>query len=79
MALPVQIQSSIYDDNMKWLYHQKLHTDVIFVVGSIGFPAHKFVLAAGSPIFHRLFMSEIETVGSETGETSSESNLVSTA
>lgn len=76
MALPVQIQSSIYDDNMKWLYHQKLHTDVIFVVGSIGFPAHKFVLAAGSPIFHRLFMSEIETVGSETGETSSESNLV---
>jgi len=45
------------------------------VAGSVGFSAHRFILAAASPAFHRLLMMDLS---SELGaRSSSESSMVS--
>ncbi|XKL61754.1 hypothetical protein PGB90_001587 [Kerria lacca] len=74
---PVQIQLSTYDENMTWLSQIKVHTDVIFIVGNTGFPAHKFILAAASPVFNQLFFMENEIPNFEMDRSSSESSLMS--
>ncbi|KAK6621940.1 hypothetical protein RUM44_001747 [Polyplax serrata] len=50
------VGSSSYDDNCMSMLKAQAHTDVIFVCGYFRFSAHRFVLAAGSPTFHRLFL-----------------------
>lgn len=61
---------------MTWLSQIKVHTDVIFIVGNTGFPAHKFILAAASPVFNQLFFMENEIPNFEMDRSSSESSLV---
>jgi Rho-related BTB domain-containing protein 1/2 len=60
---------------MQALWLQQAYTDVILVAGSVGFSAHRFILAAASPAFQRLLMMDLS---SELGaRSSSESSMVS--
>ncbi|KAJ4449671.1 hypothetical protein ANN_01075 [Periplaneta americana] len=72
----LHVAASTYAENMQSLWLQQAYTDVILVAGSVGFSAHRFILAAASPAFHRLLMMDLS---SELGaRSSSESSMVST-
>ncbi|KAJ8964016.1 hypothetical protein NQ317_001251 [Molorchus minor] len=47
----IHISSSSYTDHMRHLWLSRAHTDIVLIVGSIGFPAHRYVLAATSRAF----------------------------
>lgn len=65
---------STYDESILWLFHAQAHTDVIFVAGSVGFSAHRFILAAASPALHRLFCTDL--TGELNTRSASESSMV---
>ncbi|XP_049777442.1 rho-related BTB domain-containing protein 1 [Schistocerca cancellata] len=70
----LHVTASSYAENMQALWLHQAYTDVVFVAGSIGFSAHRFVLAAASPTFHKLLVA-----GLDLGvRSSSESSMVST-
>ncbi|XP_067013129.1 rho-related BTB domain-containing protein 1 isoform X4 [Anabrus simplex] len=70
------VAASTFVENMQSLWLHQAYTDVIFVAGSVGFSAHRFVLAAASPTFHRLLMMDLNCdLGARS---SSESSMVST-
>jgi len=61
-------------ENVQTLWLQQAYTDVILVAGSVGFSAHRFILAAASPAFQRLLMMDLSN---ELGaRSSSESSMV---
>ncbi|XP_011300320.1 rho-related BTB domain-containing protein 1 isoform X2 [Fopius arisanus] len=70
----VCLAASTYEENMKALWIRPVHTDVTLIAGSMNFAAHRCLLAAASPAFHRLFSMEHEL----TPRSSSESSMVST-
>ncbi|XP_008545753.1 rho-related BTB domain-containing protein 1 isoform X1 [Microplitis demolitor] len=72
----VHLAPSTYEENMKALWMRPVHTDVTLIVGSCTFSAHRCLLAAASPAFHRLFSMEL--VHELTPRSSSESSMVST-
>ena len=51
-------------------------TDVIFLCGSVGFSAHRFLLSSVSPLLHRLFSPELSDLQTRC---SSETSLASSA
>lgn len=55
-----------------------MYTDIVLVVGSKAFPAHRFILAASSVAFHRLLTMDLSIYCSnELGaRSSSESSMV---
>ncbi|KOC70979.1 Rho-related BTB domain-containing protein 2 [Habropoda laboriosa] len=67
---------STYEENMKTLWTKPVHTDVTLIAGNCSFSAHRCLLAAASPAFHRLFSMEL--VQEQTPRSSSESSMVST-
>nr|CAD7393180.1 unnamed protein product [Timema cristinae] len=70
------IAGSTYTENMQTLWLTQTYTDIILVAGSVGFSAHRFMLAAASPAFHRLLTMDLN---SDMGaRSSSESSMVST-
>ncbi|XP_063239432.1 rho-related BTB domain-containing protein 2 isoform X2 [Bacillus rossius redtenbacheri] len=72
----LHIAGSTYQENLLALWAAQAYTDVILVAGSVGFSAHRFVLAATSPAFHRLLTADL---ASDMGaRSSSESSMVST-
>ncbi|XP_065221856.1 rho-related BTB domain-containing protein 1 [Planococcus citri] len=74
---PAQVLASTYEENIQWLYHQQQHADVVFVVNNIGFTAHKFILAAASPVFQHLFSIPNEAViTTEVERSTSESSIM---
>ncbi|XP_044740814.1 rho-related BTB domain-containing protein 1 isoform X2 [Chrysoperla carnea] len=76
IAAEVLIAPSMYQENMTSLWLNQMHTDLVLVAGSVGFPVHRFILAASSTAFHRLLTMELT---SELGaRSSSESSMVST-
>ncbi|XP_024936288.1 rho-related BTB domain-containing protein 1 isoform X2 [Cephus cinctus] len=72
----VSLAPSTYEENMKALWTRPVHTDVTLIAGNCSFPAHRCLLAAASPAFHRLFSMEL--VQELTPRSSSESSMVST-
>ncbi|XP_046383343.1 rho-related BTB domain-containing protein 1 isoform X2 [Ischnura elegans] len=76
----VWVGASTYDDNMVSLHTNQAHTDVIFVAGSVGFSAHRFLLAAASPALLRLLLTDltIPSGGDMGARSSSETSMVST-
>ncbi|XP_075228582.1 rho-related BTB domain containing [Lycorma delicatula] len=72
----MHVSVSTYDESIMWLFHTQAHTDVIFVAGSVGFSAHRFILAAASPALHRLFCTDL--TGELNTRSASESSMVST-
>ncbi|XP_074100160.1 rho-related BTB domain containing isoform X1 [Cotesia typhae] len=72
----VNLAPSTYEENMKALWMRPVHTDVTLIVGSCTFSAHRCLLAAASPAFHRLFSMEL--AHELTPRSSSESSMVST-
>lgn len=71
----VLISPSMYQENMTSLWINQMHTDLVLVAGTVGFPVHRFILAASSIAFHRLLTMELT---SEMGaRSSSESSMVS--
>ncbi|XP_021938929.1 rho-related BTB domain-containing protein 1-like [Zootermopsis nevadensis] len=72
----LHVAASTYTENVQALWLQQAYADVILVAGSVGFSAHRFILAAASPAFHRLLMMDLSN---ELGaRSSSESSMVST-
>lgn len=67
---------SCYDVHIREMWVQQAHTDVIFVAGSVGFTAHRFMLAAGSPLLHRILMTDFSN--ELCTRSSSESSMVIT-
>lgn len=59
MKPEVLIIAGAFADHMQQLYINRAHTDVVLVVGSVGFPAHRFVLAAVSRAFYRLLAADL--------------------
>ncbi|PSN29969.1 hypothetical protein C0J52_26564 [Blattella germanica] len=57
----LHITASSYAENMQALWLQQAYTDVILVAGNVGFSAHRFVLSAASPAFHRLLMMDLSS------------------
>ncbi|XP_046822146.1 rho-related BTB domain-containing protein 1 isoform X2 [Vespa crabro] len=72
----VYLTASTYEENMKTLWTKPVHTDVTLIAGNCTFPAHRCLLAAASPAFHRLFSTEL--AHEHTPRSSSESSMVST-
>ncbi|XP_017754430.1 PREDICTED: rho-related BTB domain-containing protein 1 isoform X2 [Eufriesea mexicana] len=72
----VCLAPSTYEENMKTLWTKPVHTDVTLIAGNCTFSAHRCLLAAASPAFHRLFSMEL--VQEQTPRSSSESSMVST-
>ncbi|XP_014604016.1 PREDICTED: rho-related BTB domain-containing protein 1 isoform X1 [Polistes canadensis] len=72
----VYLTASTYEENMKTLWTKPVHTDVTLITGNCTFPAHRCLLAAASPAFHRLFSTEL--AHEHTPRSSSESSMVST-
>ncbi|XP_048268514.1 rho-related BTB domain-containing protein 1 isoform X1 [Bombus affinis] len=72
----VCLAASTYEENMKTLWTKPVHTDVTLIAGNCTFSAHRCLLAAASPAFHRLFSMEL--VQEQTPRSSSESSMVST-
>lgn len=70
----IHVSPSCYDEHIREMWVQQAHTDVIFVAGSVGFTAHRFVLAAGSPLLHRLLMTDFSNELNT--RSSSESSMV---
>uniref|UniRef100_A0A146MA20 Rho-related BTB domain-containing protein 1 n=2 Tax=Lygus hesperus TaxID=30085 RepID=A0A146MA20_LYGHE len=75
VARPVQVCASTFDDSLRWLLTNLPHTDVIFVVGTICIPAHRFMLAAASPSLQRLLCTDL--TGELNTRSASESSMVS--
>ncbi|XP_066581695.1 rho-related BTB domain-containing protein 1 isoform X2 [Prorops nasuta] len=67
---------STYEENMRALWTRPVHTDVTLIAGNCTFAAHRCLLAAASPAFHRLFSMELSH--ELTPRSSSESSMVST-
>ncbi|XP_029044450.1 rho-related BTB domain-containing protein 1 isoform X1 [Osmia bicornis bicornis] len=67
---------STYEENMRTLWTKPVHTDVTLIAGNCTFSAHRCLLAAASPAFHRLFSTEL--IQEQTPRSSSESSMVST-
>ncbi|XP_065339074.1 rho-related BTB domain-containing protein 1 isoform X3 [Cloeon dipterum] len=76
--LEVSMVSSLFEEHMGVLLTQQAHTDVVFVAGSVGFVAHRFLLAAASPSLHRLFCSADPVCELAAARSSSETSLAST-
>jgi Rho-related BTB domain-containing protein 1/2 len=74
----VTVTSSLFDEHMGVLMSQKAHTDVVFVAGSVGFVAHRFMLAAASPSLQRLLCSAEPMSELSGARSSSEASIVST-
>lgn len=55
----VLVAPSSYSDHMLQLWTSRSHTDVVLVVGSVGFPAHRFILAASSRAFYWLLTLDL--------------------
>ncbi|XP_034254975.1 rho-related BTB domain-containing protein 1 isoform X2 [Thrips palmi] len=72
----IHISPSSYDNHMREMWIQQAHTDVIFVAGSVGFTAHRFMLASASPLLHRILMTDFSNELNT--RSSSESSMVST-
>lgn len=70
----VCLAASTYEENMKTLWTKPVHTDVTLIAGNCTFSAHRCLLAAASPAFHRLFSMEL--VQEQTPRSSSESSMV---
>lgn len=70
----VCLAPSSYEENMKTLWMRPVHTDVNLIAGNCSFSAHRCLLAAASPAFHRLFLMEL--VQELTPRSSSESSMV---
>ncbi|XP_070154937.1 rho-related BTB domain-containing protein 1 isoform X3 [Polyergus mexicanus] len=70
----VCLAASTYEENMKSLWTRPIHTDVTLIAGNCTFLAHRCLLAAASPAFHRLFSMELSH--ELTPRSSSESSMV---
>lgn len=73
----LSVVSSLFEDHMGVLLTQQAHTDVVFVAGSVGFVAHRFLLAAASPVLQRLLCSADPICELTGARSSSETSLVS--
>ncbi|XP_026475203.1 rho-related BTB domain-containing protein 2 isoform X2 [Ctenocephalides felis] len=69
----VTVAASAYTEHMSSMLSSQQHTDMVLVTGSVGFPVHRFVLAASSNAFHRLLTMEFSDIGARS---SSESSMV---
>lgn len=55
----VFVASSTYSEHLRQLWLSLSHTDVVLVVGSVGFSAHRFMLASSSRAFFWLFTLDL--------------------
>ncbi|ENN73312.1 rho-related BTB domain-containing protein 2 [Dendroctonus ponderosae] len=65
--------SSTFTEQMEHMWLGRAHTDIVLVVGSMGFPAHRFVLAASSGAFYRLLT--VDLLARSTSDSSMVSSL----
>jgi len=78
VRVDVGVVSSLFEEHMGVLLTQQAHTDVVFVAGSVGFVAHRFLLAAASPALQRLLCSADPVCELAAARSSSETSLVNT-
>lgn len=72
----IYVSVSTYEDSWLTMWLAQAHTDVIIVAGTVGFSAHRFVLAAGSLSFRRLLLMDLNC--DLTARSSSDSSMAST-
>lgn len=73
-APEVSVFNGTYIKDMQNMLQVQRYTDVILIVGTFQFMAHKFMLVAGSTAFYRLLTMEFSDMGARS---SSESSIVS--
>ena len=56
------VLESSYLNDLTRLTSQQKYTDLIFLCGSVGFSAHRFVMAAASPLLRRILTTGIISV-----------------
>uniref|UniRef100_T1JMP0 BTB domain-containing protein n=1 Tax=Strigamia maritima TaxID=126957 RepID=T1JMP0_STRMM len=74
----IAVPNSMFDEDLYNLLQTQCHTDVIFTVGSVGFPAHKFLLSAASPVMRKLLTMDLSADLNMT-RSSSDSSMMSTS
>lgn len=67
----VVVSNSTFAEDTRQLWLERAHADVIIVSGSVGFPVHRFILAAASPALYRLLTADL------LGRSTSDSSMVS--
>jgi len=73
----VSIQKSCYSDDLSTMSQDQYFTDVIFLCGNVGFSAHRFLLAASSPLLMKIFTTDFSQQEQSSTRSNSETSLLS--
>ena len=55
---PAAIVPSIYFSDLTKMADQQNYTDLIFLCGTVGFSAHRFVMSSASPLLRRILTTD---------------------
>lgn len=69
----VHVPPSNFGEHARQLWMDRAHADILLVAGSVGFTAHRFVLAAASPAMFRLLT--LDLIARSTSDSSMVSSL----
>lgn len=73
----VTVIASSYSLDMAKMNAQQNYTDLIFLCGNVGFSAHRFMLAASSPLLRRILLTDYSQDLQTATRSNSETSLVS--
>lgn len=69
----VHVPPSSFADHARQLWMDRGLSDIVLIAGTIGFPAHRFIIAAASPALFRLLT--VDLVARSTSDSSMVSSL----
>lgn len=72
------VARSRFEEDLVALYQHQVNTDLLFNVGNVSFPAHKFLLAAACPVLRKILTMDLSTDLNMT-RSSSDSSMMSTS
>ena len=75
----MSVEKSRYKDDLLSLSQEQHYTDVIFLCGNVGFSAHRFLLAASSPLLMKIFTTDFSSQEQSSTRSNSEASLLSTS
>lgn len=69
----IHVPPSSFAEQARQLWMDRAHADILLVAGPVGFPAHRFILAAASPALYRLLT--LDLIARSTSDSSMVSSL----